>query len=260
MKFDTPLNRAFLQQLRLLATTLRPGTMSRYRGVTARFLGYLKRRFPNLRRPDQLCRDPHILGFMEELVQQQPPLSALYRNQQLLCLRRLLEEMADLPNPPHPGLLRSDDLPRPEFHLPRPLSAEDDQLLQQALRVENDLLANALLVQRGAGLRIGELVDLAADCLHHIGGEHWAIRIPVGKRYAERWVPADQNLREVLARLSYLSTLPPADPMLSSCCLAPVDASTWRPISAPNSRRRLAPPAVPFPQCPTSSATPTPLT
>jgi len=182
--------------LRWQSTTMRPSTMSQYRAVARHFLSYLERRFAGVRRPDQLRRDPHLLGWVEELAQREPPLSARYRLQQLLCLRRLFEDMADLPHPPRPGLIRPDDLPRVDFRLPRPLSAEDDQRLQQALRADNDLLANALLLQRGAGLRIGELADLPADCLDHIGGEHWAIRVPVGKLHSERWVPTDQNLRK----------------------------------------------------------------
>ena len=212
MKSRTPLERALRQQIRWLDTTLRPNTMLKYRAAARHFLGYLERRFPAVHRPDQLRRNLHLLGWMEELAQHQPPLSPSYRASQLLCLRRLLESMADLPHPPRPGLIRSEDLPRTDFRLPRPLSPEDDHLLQQALRADNDLLANALLLQRGSGLRIGELVDLSADGLHHIGGEHWAIRVPVGKLHSERWVPADQNLRDVLARLSYLSTLPPTQP------------------------------------------------
>jgi site-specific recombinase XerD len=212
MKYRTLLTRAFHQQLRWLSTTMRPSTMSQYRAVAGHFLSYLERRFAAVRRPDQLRRDPHLLGWMEELAQREPPLSARYRLQQLLCLRRLFDGMADLPHPPRPGLIRPDDLPRVDFRLPRPLSAEDDQRLQQALGADNDLLANALLLQRGTGLRIGELVDLPVDCLHHIGGEHWAIRVPLGKLHSERWVPTDQNLRQVVARISYLATLPPSRP------------------------------------------------
>ena len=212
MKPRTPLDRALQEAIRWLSTTLRPSTIRQYRAVARHFLSFLERRFPEVRRPDQLRRHPHLLNWMVELAEHQPPLSPSYRAQQLLCLRRLLESMADLPHPPHPGLIRSQDLPRVDFRLPRPLSPEDDQLLQQTLRADNDLLANALLLQRGAGLRIGELVDLSHDCLHHIAGEHWAIRVPVGKLHSERWVPADPNLRNVVAQLSFLATLSPSQP------------------------------------------------
>ena len=212
MKHRTLLARAFHQQLRWLATTMRPATMQHYRAAARHFLAYLERRFTGVHRPDQLRRDPHLLGWLEELARREPPIATSYRLQQLLCLRRLFEGMADLPHPPRPGLIRPEDLPRVDFRLPRPLSAEDDQRLQQALRGDNDLLANALLLQRGTGLRIGELADLTAGCLHHIGGEHWAIRVPVGKLHSERWVPADQDLRETIARISFLVTLAPGQP------------------------------------------------
>jgi site-specific recombinase XerD len=212
MKYDTTLGRAFHRELRYLATTLRPATMLHYRAVANDFLAYLKRRFANVRRADQLRRDPHILCWMEELAQRQSPLATATRLQRLLCLRRLLEGMADLPHPPRPALIRSEDLPRCDFRLPRPLSIEDDQRLQQGLRTANDLLSHALLLQRASGLRIGELVDLPADCLHHIGDEHWAIRVPVGKLHSERWVPVDQDARDIVGRLRYLGTLPPSIP------------------------------------------------
>lgn len=209
MKSLTLLERAIEQQIRWLATTLRPGAILQYRGAALHFLNFLKRRFADVGRPDQLHRDPHLIAWMQQLAEHQPPLSPAYRARQLLCLRRLLECMADLPHPPRTGLIRSEDLPRADFRLPRPLSPEDDQLLQEALGAGQDLLANALLLQRGTGLRIGELVDLSRDCLHHITGEHWAIRVPVGKLHSERWVPADQNLRDVVAQIS---TLAPSQP------------------------------------------------
>jgi len=212
MKYDSTLGRALHRELRCLATTLRPATILHYRGVANDFLAHLKRRFAYVRRADQLRRDPHILCWMEELAQRQPPLAASTRLARLLCLRRLFEGMADLPHPPRPGLIRSEDLPRCDFRLPRPLSVEDDQRLQQGLRTANDLLANALLLQRASGLRIGELVDLPADCLHHIADEHWAIRVPVGKLHSERWVPVDQDARDIVSRLKYLCTLAPAVP------------------------------------------------
>jgi site-specific recombinase XerD len=212
MKFDSTLGRALYRRLGVLATTLRPSTVHHYRCTLRRFLSYLEVSFPSLRRPDQLRRDPHIRGWIASLAQRRPPLSTEARLGHLLCLRRLLDELADLPHPPRPGLIHSEDLPRRNFHLPRPLPVEDDQRLQQQLGATNDLLSNALLLLRGTGLRIGELVDLAHDCLHQIGGEHWAIRVPAGKLHRERWVPVEASLRLILARLRFLRTLPPARP------------------------------------------------
>ena len=46
--------------LQTLALTLRPSTVSTYRSVARGFLGYLQVAFPQLRRPSQLRRDPHL--------------------------------------------------------------------------------------------------------------------------------------------------------------------------------------------------------
>jgi site-specific recombinase XerD len=209
MSPDTTLARALYQRLRVLSTTLRPSTLAQYRLTAKDFLRYLQAHFPSLRRPDQLRRDPHIAGWMVELARRTPPLSDDLRGRRLMHLRRLLEDLADLPHPPRPGLIHAEDLPRRPFRLPRPLTVDDDQRLSQQLRLDNSLPANALLLQRAAGLRIGELVNLALDCLQHIGGDHWAIRVPATKGLAERWVPADQELRDIVARLHFLRTLVP---------------------------------------------------
>jgi integrase len=49
--------------------------------------------------------------------------------------------------------------------------------LQTELRRRNDLFSNALLLTRLTGLRIGETVDLAADCLRHLLGDDWALHV-----------------------------------------------------------------------------------
>jgi integrase len=198
----TPLSRALFRHIRFLALRLRPASAYHYTVTARNFLRYLSHYFPTVRRPAQLRRDPHLLGWMEQLAARQPPLSMSARIGHLLCLRRLLDDL-DLP-----GLLRSDDIPRADLRLPRPLSAEDDALLQQYLRSRDDLLSLALLLLRATGLRIGELVDLPLDCLHHIEQDHWALRVPVGKLHSERWVPVDQSTRDILARMLALRQQP----------------------------------------------------
>src|SRR5258708_25768265 len=58
----------------------------------------------------------------------------------------------------------------------------------------------------------GEPADLAADCLRHLGGHDWALHVPLGKLHSERWTPVDAEVCSLVARLSYLRTLPPAAP------------------------------------------------
>jgi len=87
-----------------------------------------------------------------------------------LFLRILLHELAVAAKLPELAyLLRREDLPRRPQRLPRALTAEQDQLIQQELRCRDDLLSNALLLLRHTGMRIGECVDLSFDCLRILG-------------------------------------------------------------------------------------------
>lgn len=212
-----PLEQALQSRVRLLATTLRPNTVEQYRHTVRLFMGYLREAFPEVRRASGLRRDPHLLGWLEYLWTYRrrcsgQPLCSQTRGAHLIHLRKLFELLADHTFPPRPGLLLSEDIPRPDQTLPRPLTPEDDARLQHELRSRNDLLSNTLLLTRLTGMRIGETVDLSADCLRHIGGEDWALHVPVGKLHNERWTPVDNEVRTLVARLRFLATLPPGAP------------------------------------------------
>ena len=104
-------------------------------------------------------------------------------------------------HPLQPGLIIREDFPvRPEY-LPRPLSPEDDQRLQEELRRTDNLYSNALLLTRLTGIRIGECIHLPLDCLRHIGPEQWALHVPLGKLHTERLVPLDSEGLRLLARI-----------------------------------------------------------
>jgi integrase len=126
-------------------------------------------------------------------------------------LRRMLEELAWTEQLPALGhLLGRDDVPRKEHRLPRPLTAEQDQLVQQELLRRNDLASNALLLLRHTGMRIGECVHLTVDCLRTLGAGQWAIHVPIGKLKTERLVPVDSTVCEIINRLQSLR--PPDTP------------------------------------------------
>ena len=151
------------------------------------------------------------------------------RHGYIVCLRRLLQDLARQDDAAlRPDLLRPEDVPRLDRYLPRPLAPEDDQRLQQALRGRDDRQANALLLLRLTGMRIGECVQLAPDCLRHVGGEQWALHVPVGKLHTERWIPADAAIRQIVTRLRALPDrrpppetarflLPPARTVKGAC-------------------------------------------
>ena len=210
-----PLEEALAARVRLLATTLRPSTLRHYQHTAALFMAWLREAFPEVRRADQLRRDPHVLGWLEHLWVRRVghsgrPLCNSTRGAHLIRLRKLFDLLADHAHPPRPGLLLSEDIPQPDQTLPRPLSPEDDDRLQAELRRGTDLLSGALLLTRLTGMRIGETVDLSADCLRHLGGDDWALHVPVGKLHNDRWTPVSGEVRELIARLRFLATLSPA--------------------------------------------------
>jgi len=212
-----PLEQALQARVRLLSTTLRPATVRKYEHTVRRFMAYLRESFPDVRRPNQLRRDPHLLGWLEYLWMWRvphsgQPLCSHSRAAHLIQLRKLLDLLADHAFPPKPGLLLSEDIPRPDQVLPRPLTPEDDVRLQAELLRRNDLLSNALLLTRLTGMRIGETIDLAVDSLRHLGSDQWALHVPVGKLHNERWTPVDEQVRTLIARLRFLRTMPPAAP------------------------------------------------
>lgn len=211
---EHPLRKTLEACIRLLDTTLQPSTMQQYRRTLRLFLEYLHEHYPQVSKPAQLRRDPHLLGWLEYLwrlrTRNGSPLHSDTRGHHVMQLRTLLDLLADAPQPPAPGLLRSQDVPPRPYRLPRPLTPEQDLRLQQHWAEAIDVFSNALLLQRLTGMRIGECADLTPDCLRHLGDNRWTLHVPHGKPRSERWVPVDDQVRVVLERLTFLRTLPPA--------------------------------------------------
>jgi site-specific recombinase XerD len=210
------LEQIFDDHLGVLATVLRPETVTQYRSCARQFLTYLHTTFPQVRKLHQLRRDPHLLGWLRFLCEHDPPLRNSVRGLYLIRLRRLFHDLADNGHALHHDLIRREDFPPPDHYLPKPLSPEDDRRLQQQLRHTDDLVSNALLLIRATGVRIGEAVDLALDCLRQISETQWALHVPLGKLHTERWVPVDDDTRRIVARMLELRTLTPPQDLLHS--------------------------------------------
>jgi integrase len=98
-------------------------------------------------------------------------------------------------------VFRSDipKLPRP---LPRYLPPDADRRLARELEDSpNRLAADALLLQRACGLRIGELTDLELDCIHEVPGQGAWLKVPLGKLDTERMVPLDEETVTLVDRI-----------------------------------------------------------
>src|ERR1022692_2563534 len=133
------LEQIFQNQAEILSLTLQPFTVVKYQYVARYFVGYLRAEFPEVCRLSQLRRDPHMLGFFRWLCELRPPIGTHTRQQRLLCLRRLLNDLAAQGHPLPPGLIIREDFPALPEYLPRPLSPEDDHRLQEELRRKDDL-------------------------------------------------------------------------------------------------------------------------
>ena len=162
---------------------------------------------------EQLRREPHLLGWMSHLHSQTPPLATSSYINRLIALRPLLTELAWTEQlPPLARLIRREDIPRLPQRLARPLTAEQDQLLQQEFVNRNDRESNAFLLIRYTGMRIGECADLSFDCLHSTGPNQWAIHVPLGKLKTERMVPVDSFVVTLIQRLRFFRFLDPRPP------------------------------------------------
>jgi integrase len=203
---DHPLALQFRQAVESLTAAQVHDSARQYRGTARDFLIYLGDQHPAVASLNQLRRDPHILGWFTHLRSLAP---AVYISR-LMRLRCILEELAwteQLPELAH--LIRREDSPRPPQRLPRALTAQQDQSIQQELLRRNDLAANIFLLLRHTGMRIGECVDLSWDCLRNVAPDRWAIHVPLGKLKTERMVPVDSLVCELVQRLRFFRSFDP---------------------------------------------------
>ena len=205
-----PLVPVFDRAVDSLGAALSPETSRHHRGTAYHFLSYLGAEYPKVNRLDQLRREPHILTWMSRLRSQAPPLATASYIHRLIALRSILSELAwtaQLSELAH--LIRRQDIPRRPQRLPRPLTAEQDQLLQQEFLRRNDLGGNTFLLIRHTGMRIGECADLSFDCLRSTAPDQCAIQVPLGKLKTERMVPVDSFVCELVQRLRFFRSLDP---------------------------------------------------
>ena len=205
-----PLAPLFDRAIDSLSVALGHESIRQHRGTVRNFLSYLGVDHPGVQRLDQLRRDPHILGWMSRLHSQVPPLGTATYINRLITLRPVLNELAwteQLPELAH--LIRREDIPRLPQKLPRPLTPEQDELLQQEFLRRNDLGGSAFLLIRHTGMRIGECADLSFDCLRSTGPDQWAIHVPLGKLKTERMVPVDRFVCQLVQRLCFFRSLDP---------------------------------------------------
>ena len=101
------------------------------------------------------------------------PISASERRGRVLAVSVLLNDITEWgwPEAPPRRLVFRSDIPKLPRALPRYLPPTPTGAWPQRCRPRPSALpADALLLQRATGLRIGELLDLELDCVHEVPG------------------------------------------------------------------------------------------
>lgn len=114
----------------------------------------------------------------------------------VLSVRNLLDDTAawGWAETPTRRLLFATDVPKLDRPLPRALAPDVDAALMNAVADLPDLFARTgLTVLRGAGLRVGELLDLEVGSVIDYGPTGTWLRVPLGKLATERMVPLDAS-------------------------------------------------------------------
>ena len=156
-----------------------------------------------------LDRQRHIAPYLAAIAaarhpHTKEPLSASERRSRILTVGRMIEDIIEWgwSQAPARRLIFSRDVPRLPRPLPRYLPPDADRRLACALQASpNRLRADALLLLRATGMRIGELLDLELDCVHEVPGAGAWLKVPLGKLDTERMVPIDEETLQLLDRI-----------------------------------------------------------
>ncbi len=156
-----------------------------------------------------LDRQRHIEPYLAAVAAAVNPhtgalLSASERRSRILTIGRMIDDVIEWGwvEAPSRRLVFSRDVPRLPRPLPRYLPPDADRRLTEALHASPQRLrADALLLLRATGMRIGELLDLEIDCVHEVPGSGTWLKVPLGKLDTERMVPIDEETLELVDRI-----------------------------------------------------------
>ena len=167
---------AFVRYLRIVATTLRPKTVESRAASLTLFGVWLGQHHPDIALLSQLRRHhlEEFLGYdagracQGKVAASGRTISVSHHARAVRDLRAFFDDItiwgwADRP----PALvLHRGDIPRLPAPLPRALPPDIDRAFMHAVQQLDDTAARAgIVLLRGTGLRLGELLDLELDCL-----------------------------------------------------------------------------------------------
>lgn len=201
---------SFVAYLERKLGTCRPKTVSSLATRLAHFARFVTATDPGLTSLAGLDRRRHIEPYLNSVAGATAtatgePVTAADQDRRIRAVEHMLAEISEWGWDDAPGrrlIFRSDHprLPRP---LPRYLPVDADRRLTEALETSSyRLAADALLLARAVGLRIGELLDLELDCVHEIAGHGSWLKVPLGKLDSERMVPLDDETVALVDRIA----------------------------------------------------------
>lgn len=209
---DAPeaLRSRFVDYLERKTGTCRPKTVSSLATRLSHFGRFLSEIDPALSSLSVLDRCRHIEPYLNSVAAALSattgePITTADQARRILALASFLRDISDWgwPDAPARRLVFPADLPRLPQPLPRYLPVDADRRLTDALAESNyRLAADALLLARACGLRIGELLDLELDCVHEIPGHGSWLKVPLGKLDTERMVPLDDETVTLIDRIA----------------------------------------------------------
>lgn len=184
-------------------------TMSHIAGRLAHFARFLIQHDPSLTSLAELDRQRHLEPYLAAVAAARHPhtgaaLSASERRSRILTVGRMIDDVIEWGwvEAPSRRLVFPRDVPRIPRPLPRYLPPDADRRLTEALHASPQRLrADALLLLRATGMRIGELLDLEIDCVHEVPGSGSWLKVPLGKLDTERMVPIDEETLELVDRI-----------------------------------------------------------
>lgn len=198
------MRRVIARYLTTIAATLRPATVASRAASLTVLAGWLAMFHPEVSSPrsltreqmeafctfnaSRLCRGRHA--------RRNRPISVTHHAHTIADLRCFFDDITawGWAERPTRMLLHRSDIPRLPAPLPRALAPDVDAALMAAVAELDDPTARAgITLLRGAGLRLGELLDLELDCLWDLPGHGTWLKVPLGKLVTERVVPLDDS-------------------------------------------------------------------
>ncbi len=197
-----PIRETLVRYIRVRAAVLRPKSVESLINDLLPFAEYLTAHHPqltSLRKLDRGCIEGYLVWNRTRGWRGQRAtagagrtISTAVAQSAVLSLRNLLDDVTawGWQQAPPQRLVFAADVPKLDQPLPRALAPDIDAAVMNAVaRLEDPFARVGLAVLRGAGLRVGELLDLELGSVIDYGPAGTWLKVPLGKLATERMVP-----------------------------------------------------------------------